>query len=250
MGKPKTEPKFGPNQAGATAKFVRCPPRKARLVMDAVRGRYVTDALALLKFVPNRAARLIEKVIESAAANAENGRPLSEETGRPLPPLARENLRVVRCYVNEGPRMKRIQPRAQGRAFRILKRFSHLTVIVEEVAPKPRPVRRAGAARRAAAAGRPAAVEPAKPAAGTTAPGTEAATATRKRAARPPKAAATPAAAPAVEETASAVAQDVQETAAVQAPEAPEAQAVPEAIETPSSEASPASKAEETEAKE
>jgi large subunit ribosomal protein L22 len=164
MGKPKTEPKFKDNQAGATAKFVRVPPRKARLVMDAVRGKYVGDALALLKFVPNFAARAIEKVIESAVANAENSRPVSEATGKPLPPLVRENLRLVRGFIDEGPRIKRLQPRAQGRAYRILKRMCHISVIVEEVGPKPRPVRRP-AVRRAQAAGRPAVAAPAAPAA-------------------------------------------------------------------------------------
>lgn len=142
MGKLKTPPKFGENQAGATAKFVRVPPRKARLVIDAVRGRYVTDALALLKFVPNFAARAIEDVIGSAVANAENSRPTSEASGRPLPPLIRENLKLVRAFVDEGPRMKRVQPRAQGRAYRIVKRMCHITVIVEETTPRPRPVKK------------------------------------------------------------------------------------------------------------
>ncbi len=142
MGKTATPPKFGPKQAGATAKFIRVPPRKARLVIDAVRGKYVTDALAILKFVPNFAARAIEDVIQSAVANAENGRPNDEATGRPLPPLIAENLRLVRAFVDEGPRIKRLQPRAQGRAYRILKRMCHISVVVEEVAPKPRPTRK------------------------------------------------------------------------------------------------------------
>ncbi len=156
MGKSKTGPRFTEKQAGATAKFVRVPPRKARLVMDAVRGKYVSDALATLKFVPNFAARAIEKVINSAVANAENGRPVGE-SGRPLPALITENLKLVRGQIDEGPRLKRIQPRAQGRAYRIVKRMCHISVIVEEVEPKPRPVRRDAAARRARAAGRPAA---------------------------------------------------------------------------------------------
>src|SRR5205807_10391012 len=109
MGKTATPPKFGPKQAGATAKFIRVPPRKARLVIDAVRGKYVVDALAILKFVPNFAARAIEDVISSAVANAENGRPNSEDTDRPLPPLITENLKVVRAFVDEGPRIKRLQ---------------------------------------------------------------------------------------------------------------------------------------------
>src|SRR2546423_3216621 len=164
MGKAATPSKFADNQAGATAKFMRVPPRKARLVMDAVRGKYVADALAILKFVPNFAARAIEDVIESAVANAENGRPVSEESGKQLPPLIVDNLRLVRAFVDEGPRIKRLQPRAQGRAYRILKRMCHITVIVEEVAPKPRPQREQKATRRAVAAGRAATVTaPAKP---------------------------------------------------------------------------------------
>lgn len=158
MGKDSTPPKFAENQAGATAKFVRVPPRKARLVIDAVRGKYVSDALAILKFVPNFAAEAISDVIKSAVANAENSRPHSEETGRALPPLVAENLRLVRAFVDEGPRIKRLQPRAQGRAYRIVKRMCHISVVVEEVAPKPRPQRAQRASRRAQQAGRAAAV--------------------------------------------------------------------------------------------
>jgi large subunit ribosomal protein L22 len=164
MGKLATPAKFKPNQAGATAKFLRVPPRKARLVIDAVRGKYVADALAILKFVPNFAAEAISDVIKSAVANAENSRPNDEASGRPLPPLITENLKVVRAFVDEGPRIKRLQPRAQGRAYRILKRMCHITVVVEEVAAKPRPTRPQRASRRSqqAAAARPATVtEPA-----------------------------------------------------------------------------------------
>ncbi|MCX6362323.1 MAG: 50S ribosomal protein L22 [Armatimonadetes bacterium] len=157
MGKDKSPSRFGQNQCGATAKFVRVPPRKARLVMDAVRGKYATEALALLKFVPNEAAREIENVLKSAVANGENGRPLDAESGRQLPPLVTENLRLVDVRVDEGPRIKRMQPRAHGRAYSILKRMCHISVILEEVAPKPKPVRAAAATRRARAAGRPAA---------------------------------------------------------------------------------------------
>src|SRR5437762_6815507 len=120
-------PRFKQNQAGATAKFLRIPPRKARLVIDAVRGKYVSDALAILKFVPNFAARAIEDVIQSAVANAENGRPNNADTNKPLPPLITENLRLVRAFVDEGPRIKRLQPRAQGRAYRIVKRMCHIS---------------------------------------------------------------------------------------------------------------------------
>lgn len=178
MGKDSTPPRFADNQAGATAKFVRVPPRKARLVIDAVRGKYVSDALAILKFVPNFAAEAISDVIKSAVANAENSRPHSEATGRALPPLVAENLRLVRAFVDEGPRIKRLQPRAQGRAYRIVKRMCHISVVVEEVAPKPRPQRAQRASRRAQQAGRGAA------GATVTAPAAEATETKAKRAPR------------------------------------------------------------------
>ena len=118
--------KVGDEQASATAKFISCPPRKARLVIDAVRGKYAIDALAFLRFIPNRAAVYISKVLASAVANAANNHGLNPN-----------NLRLVEARVDEGPRMKRVQPRAQGRAYRILKRMCHIMVIVEEVEPKP-----------------------------------------------------------------------------------------------------------------
>jgi large subunit ribosomal protein L22 len=119
--------KVEPNQARAVAKFIRVPPRKARLVIDEVRGRYVQEALAFLSFIPNRAAVFIGKVISSAVANAANNHNLDPNS-----------LKLIEARVDEGPRMKRVQPRAQGRAYRILKRMSHITVVVQEVAPKPR----------------------------------------------------------------------------------------------------------------
>lgn len=148
MGKDATPTKLKPNQSTATAKFVRVPPRKARFVVDAVRGKYVSDVLAILKFVPNFAARAIEDVIKSAVANAENGRPNDPATGKPLEPLVAENLKLVRATINEGPRLKRVQPRAQGRMYRIIKRMSHITVILEESVPKPRPAKKRAATKR------------------------------------------------------------------------------------------------------
>ena len=135
--------KVGDDQAQATAKFISCPPRKARLVIDAVRGKYAIDALAFLRFIPNRAAVYISKVLSSAVANAANNHGLDPN-----------NLKVVEARVDEGPRMKRVQPRAQGRAYRILKRMCHIMIIVEEVEPKPVKPRKpkAGAPSRAAAA--------------------------------------------------------------------------------------------------
>jgi large subunit ribosomal protein L22 len=176
MGKLATPPKYTEKQAGATAKYLRIPPRKARLVLDAVRGKYATEALAILKFVPNFAAEAITDVIRSAMANAENSRPHDEESGRQLAPLIPDNLKLVRAWVDEGPRIKRLQPRAQGRAYRIVKRMCHITVILEEVEPKPRKARPQNASRRArtAAAAASVAAAPARPATVTKAPTPEA----------------------------------------------------------------------------
>ena len=119
------------NQARAVAKFVRVPPRKARLVINEVRGKYAQDALAFLRFIPNRAAGFISKVVHSAVSNAANNHNLNAD-----------NLKLIQAFVDEGPRLKRMQPRAQGRAYRILKRTAHITIIVQEVAPKPRKPRK------------------------------------------------------------------------------------------------------------
>ncbi|MCX5043990.1 50S ribosomal protein L22 [Aldersonia sp. NBC_00410] len=108
--------------ARATAKFVRVTPMKARRVIDLVRGRSVTDALAILKFAPQAASEPVAKVVASAAANAENNLGLNPAT-----------LVISKAYVDEGSTLKRFQPRAQGRAFRIRKRTSHITIEVESV---------------------------------------------------------------------------------------------------------------------
>lgn len=142
--------KVGDTQAQAIAKFIRVPPRKARLVIDAVRGRYAQDALAFLRFVPNRAAGYIAKVVASAVANAANNHELDPN-----------RLKVVEARVDEGPRMKRVQPRAQGRAYRILKRMSHITIVVEQVEAKPKKPKKAAVTRTATPkAAKPAAVAP------------------------------------------------------------------------------------------
>lgn len=128
------------NQAQAIAKFIRVPPRKARLVMDSVRGKYAIDALAFLRYIPNRAAGYVSKVLTSAMANAANNHGLDAN-----------RLKLIEARVDEGPRMKRVHPRAQGRAYRILKRMSHITVTVEEVEPKPRKPRKSVGTRAEAA---------------------------------------------------------------------------------------------------
>ena len=101
----------------AAHRFARISPTKVRQIADLVRGRSVADAQEVLKFLPNRGARFLEKVLKSAAANAE------DQAVRDV-----ERLVVVDARVDEGPRMKRFQPRARGSAFPIIKRMSHIRV--------------------------------------------------------------------------------------------------------------------------
>jgi large subunit ribosomal protein L22 len=117
--------------AFASARFVRITPMKARRVVDMVRGMAVDDALALLQFAPQAASETVYKVLESAVANAEG-----------TESLERSALVVSKAMVDEGPTMKRWRPRAQGRASRINKRTSHITLVVS-----PRPENTAGAGR-------------------------------------------------------------------------------------------------------
>jgi large subunit ribosomal protein L22 len=116
-------------EASATLRYVRMSPRKARPVIDLIRGCDVNDALALLKFTPRAAARVVEKVLRSAVAN---GQQAGKEIG------GVEDLRVSQAYVDVGPTLKRFQPRAQGRAFSIHKRMSHITIAVAPVEAKAR----------------------------------------------------------------------------------------------------------------
>ena len=106
--------------AVAKARFVHVSPTKARRVIDLVRGKSVTEALHILRWAPQAASEPVAKVIASAAANAQNNEGLDPST-----------LVVATVYADEGPTAKRIRPRAQGRAFRIRKRTSHITVVVE-----------------------------------------------------------------------------------------------------------------------
>ncbi len=105
----------------AVAKFVRVSPRKVRLVMDQVRGKRVGDALNMLNFAPQKGARLVKKLVNSAVANAENNAGMDVDS-----------LVISRIYADEGPTLKRWRPRALGRATRIRKRTSHMTVVVKE----------------------------------------------------------------------------------------------------------------------
>ena len=106
--------------AFASARFVRITPMKARRVVDMVRGLGVDDALALLQFAPQAASETVYKVLESAVANAEGTESLD-----------RTDLVISVAHVDEGPTMKRWRPRAQGRATRINKRTSHITIVVQ-----------------------------------------------------------------------------------------------------------------------
>ncbi|HEY3374876.1 MAG TPA: 50S ribosomal protein L22 [Candidatus Aquicultor sp.] len=105
----------------AVAKYVRISPLKVQQVINLIRGKDVEDAIAILTFTPKSAARLILKVLNSAIANAEKNMHIS-----------RSRLYVSAAHVDQGPTLKRIRPRAMGRAFRIRKRTSHITVIVTE----------------------------------------------------------------------------------------------------------------------
>lgn len=108
-------------EARAIAKHVRVSSRKMKFICNMVRGKSVEEALTILKFTPNKGAKILEKVVKSAAANAENNFDMNKD-----------NLYVSEVYSNQGPTLKRFRPRSQGRAFKILKRTSHIGVVVKE----------------------------------------------------------------------------------------------------------------------
>jgi large subunit ribosomal protein L22 len=107
--------------ATASVNHVRIAPRKVRLVIDLIRGKQVGEAIAILRHTPRAASPIIEKILNSAIANAEHNYKLNPN-----------NLRIESAFVNEGPIMKRFRPRAMGRASRINKRTSHITLVVSE----------------------------------------------------------------------------------------------------------------------
>ncbi|MCW2898202.1 MAG: ribosomal protein [Streptosporangiaceae bacterium] len=107
-------------EARAQARYIRVTPRKARRVVDLIRGMSAAEAQAVLRFAPQAASEPVGKVLASAIANAEHNNKLDADT-----------LVISRAWVDEGPTLKRFRPRAQGRAYRINKRTSHITVIVE-----------------------------------------------------------------------------------------------------------------------
>jgi large subunit ribosomal protein L22 len=116
----------------AEAKFVRTSARKARLVLDHIRGRTVPEARTVLAFTPRAAATDIEKVLRSAVANAEANHGLDGD-----------RLVIVKAYANEGPTLKRWKTRARGRVNRIFKRTCHITIVLEQAPQAARPQRRA-----------------------------------------------------------------------------------------------------------
>jgi large subunit ribosomal protein L22 len=105
----------------AVAKYVRISPRKVRLVLESIKGKPVAEAMAILRYTPKKAARIVAKVVKSAAANAENNFEMSPE-----------RLYIVKAYADDGPRLKRWMPRARGRVDMIQKRMSHITIVVDE----------------------------------------------------------------------------------------------------------------------
>ena len=110
--------------ARSTARYVRITPQKARRMVDLIRGLPAAEAKTVLRFAPQAASEPVGKVLDSAIANAENNHGLDADI-----------LVVSSAYVDEGPTLKRFRPRAQGRAFRIRKRTSHITVVVSEDTP-------------------------------------------------------------------------------------------------------------------
>ena len=108
-------------EAKAKARFIRISPQKARLVADTIRGKNVDEAITTLRFMPKKGARTLRKVIESAVANASQNEAIDVDT-----------LYMKTIFVDGGPMLKRIRPRAMGRASRILKRTSHITVVLDE----------------------------------------------------------------------------------------------------------------------
>ena len=107
-------------EAKASATYVRIAPRKVQIVLDLIRGEDADKAMAILKHTPKAACEVLEKVLKSAIANAE------------VKNMDTSKLYVAECYVNQGPTLKRIRPRAQGRAYIIRKKTSHITIVLKE----------------------------------------------------------------------------------------------------------------------
>ncbi|HJB40137.1 MAG TPA: 50S ribosomal protein L22 [Candidatus Ruthenibacterium avium] len=108
-------------EARAHLRYARIAPRKVSIVLDLIRNQELDKALAILQYTPKAASELLYKLVKSAAANAENNHNMDIN-----------NLYVAECFVTPGPTLKRVRPRAHGRAYRILKRTSHITVVLKE----------------------------------------------------------------------------------------------------------------------
>ncbi len=108
-------------EAKANLRYARIAPRKVQIVLDLIRNQPVDVAMAILKNTPKAASELLVKLLASAIANAENNQNMNKDS-----------LYVAACYVTPGPTLKRIRPRAQGRAFSVLKRTSHITLVLKE----------------------------------------------------------------------------------------------------------------------
>lgn len=109
------------NDARATLKFARISARKVKIVADLIRGKNIDEALSIVKFTPKASSEIIEKLLKSAIANAENNHGMKHE-----------NLYVAEIFANQGPTLKRIRPAAKGSAVRIRKRTSHITIVLKE----------------------------------------------------------------------------------------------------------------------
>ena len=109
-------------KAEATLKYARISSRKVKIVADLIRGKKIDEALAIVKYVPKASSEIIEKLLKSAIANAENNHH-----------MANEKLYVAEIYANQGPTLKRIRPAAKGSAVRIRKRTSHITIVLKEL---------------------------------------------------------------------------------------------------------------------
>ena len=108
-------------EASANHKYVRGSPRKVRLIADLVRGKSVEEAMSMLSIMPQKAAKQVRKTVKAASANAENNHD-----------MVASDLRIARIFANEGPTLKRFRPRSRGRVSPLLKRSSHITVVVSD----------------------------------------------------------------------------------------------------------------------
>ena len=108
-------------EARAYLKYARIAPRKVQIVLDLIRNQPVDKAMAILKHTPKAACEYLEKLLKSAIANAENNHNMDKD-----------NLYVAECFVSPGPVLKRIRPKDHGKAFRVLKRTSHVTMVLKE----------------------------------------------------------------------------------------------------------------------